>query len=370
MRMLFLYRGWNSGTNQAILNAWRTGVRELEIGIHNVCPLVWNRIGQRVRALPHAFRRGGAKIFSRGTGQFTDAVKRSAWCMEEVLTSVQKIQQEEAYDFSLSIGSVLPVTDKSRPNFIFTDLTIRANLYYPNGNQWVELWRECLPYEEETLFRAAMVFTMSNHVSRSLMEQYGLPRERVLRVNGGCNIPPVRNPDPNRFSRKRILFVGVDWERKGGPELLEAFGRVRRRHSEAILTIVGCHPKVRGAGVELVGYVPQEQAAWYLGQSTVFCMPSKREPFGIAYLEAMRAGLPVIGSNLGAAPDFIINGENGYAVDPWNVTEIQERIEEIIGDPEKARAMGRNGQKLVEAEYTWERTQRVMWEAIQKMFYH
>jgi glycosyltransferase involved in cell wall biosynthesis len=364
--MLFLYRGWNSGTNQAILQAWRTGVRELEISVHNVCPLVWDRVGQRIKALPHALRRGGAGIFRRGTGRFTDAVKRSVWCMEEVLAAVNTIQRQEDFDFCLSIGSVLPVINQTRPVYIYTDLTIRANLYYPRGDEWVQLWRECLPYEEETLHRARRVFTMSDHVARSLVEHYGIPAERVLRVNGGCNTPPIANPDPERYAQARVLFVGVDWERKGGPELVEAFRRVRERHSNATLTIIGCKPRVKGPGIEVAGYVSQEQVPHFLEHGTLFCMPSKREPFGIAYLEAMQAGLPVIGSNLGAAPDFIINGETGYTVDPWNIEELSRRIDEIVGDPAKARSMGENGKCLVESQYTWERTQQCMWKAIRE----
>jgi len=257
------------------------------------------------------------------------------------------------------------VVNDKRPIFVYTDLTIRANSYYPGGDEYVRLWRECVPYEEETLHRARLVFTTSSHVTRSLVEQYGIPRERVRQVNGGCNTPGMVNPAPDRHERKRVLFIGVDWERKGGPELVDAFKLVRQKYPDAVLTIVGCKPKVRGPGIDLAGYVPHEQIPRFLEQSTVFCMPSRREPFGIAYLEAMRAGLPVVGSKFGASPDFIIDGETGYTVDPRNVVELARRIEQILGDPEKGRAMGRNGQSLVESKYTWDRTQREMWQAIQ-----
>jgi glycosyltransferase involved in cell wall biosynthesis len=80
----------------------------------------------------------------------------------------------------------------------------------------------------------------------------------------------------------------------------------------------------------------------------------------------MAAGLPVIASNPGAAPDFVIDGENGYTVDPWNVQQPACRMEPLIDDPHRAREMGQNGRRLVEAHYTWKRTQSEMWKAIQR----
>jgi len=367
MRMLFLYRGWNSGTNQSVYRAWAAGTPEHEIIRYDVCPLNWRKRFDRLRALPHAIRRGGFTVLMRRDGQFTDAVKRSAWCMKQIAATVRQIQQKEDYDFAFCMGSITPILSHYRPYFIYTDLVLLANLYYPGGRERVDLWRECLQYEKDTIHGAAMIFTMSNHVTQSLIEHYGIPASRILKVNGGCNVPSIENPDPQRYERQNVLFIGVDWERKGGPELLEAFGRVRRRHPRATLTILGCRPDVCAPGVEVVGFVSQEQVPYFLARATIYCMPSKREPFGIAYLEALHAGLPVIASNLGATSDFIIDGETGYRVDPNNIDEIEKKMEELIADPEKCRRMGLAGHNLVESQYSWAHTQKNMWKAIQQV---
>jgi glycosyltransferase involved in cell wall biosynthesis len=366
--MLFLYRGWNSGTNQAVLQAWCRGTPEVNISVHNVCPLQKSSMRDRLKILPYALKKGNVTGLWKGSGQFTETVKRSQWCMEQVFNRVHRIQQQEDFDFSFCIGSVIPVPNNTKPYFVYTDLAIRSNLYYPGGEEHVGLWRECLPYEEDTLRHAALVFTMSDHVSRSLVEHYGLSPSRILRVNGGCNVPNIESPDPRRYERQNVLFIGVDWDRKGGPELLQAFEKVRDRYPRATLTIVGCSPHVSAPGIEVVGKVPQDQIASFLARATLFCMPSKREPFGIAYLEAMRAGLPVIASDFGATPDFVHNGQNGYRVDPDDIDALARRIEEIIADPAKAQKMGQFGQELVLAQYTWQRTQQQMWHAIRQYF--
>ncbi len=365
LRMLFLYRGWNSGTNQAVLKAWQSELPELNIIACNVCPLSQKLLGRKLAALPHAVRRGGVGVFSLGTGNFTDAVKRSTWYMKEVKKEVHRIQRQDDYDFSLSMSTVLPVINPQRPNFIYTDLTILANCYYPEGQDWIKLWEEYLPYERETINSAAAVFTMSDHVSTSLREQYGLSAAKVHRVNGGCNAPLTSDPDPLRFQQQRILFIGVDWERKGGPELVKAFQIIQKSYPSATLTIVGCRPCLPGVrNINIVGPVPQDAIPHYLEQATVFCMPSKREPFGIVFLEAMQAGLPVIASRFGAAPDFIIDGETGYKVDPFNIDQLARCIETVIGNPERSKEMGENGAALVRAKYTWKHTQNEMWHII------
>lgn len=336
----------------------------MEIKAIDVFPMTWR---DRLGGLPTALQRGGFGIFIPGAGRFNDVLKRSGWCMQAIQKEVARLEVSEYFDFSLTIGTVLPVIKPRKPNFIYTDLTILANLYYPEGEERVKLWKECLDNEKQTLQSAALVFTMSNHVSQSLEDHYHIPKEKIIRVNAGYNISPVQNVDLGRFERERILFIGVDWELKGGPDLLKSFRRLRQYHPQATLTIVGCNPGISEPGVEIVGRVSQADVPKYLATSTVFCMPSKRDAFGIVYLEAMLAGLPVVGLKLGAVPDFIIDGENGYAIEPGNIQELTSRLEELITDPEKCRRMGEKGRQLVEAEYTWSRTQQKMWHSIKRI---
>jgi glycosyltransferase involved in cell wall biosynthesis len=361
--MLYLYRGWFSGINQALLEAWKTGCAELEIKPIDVFPITGSNL---LRGLPDALKRGGFGILIPGGGRLKDALKGSKWCMQAIQKEVLRLYSSEDFDFSLTISTILPVIKPMKPNFIYTDFTIMANLYYPQGEERVNFWKECLSYERETLENATMVFTMSRHVSRSLEEHYMIPKEKIIRVNAGCNVPHLPTADNSRFKSKRILFIGVDWDRKGGPELVEAFRRLQKRHPTAKLTIVGCKPKLSAPGVEIVGRISQEEVCNFLNSSAVFCLPSKREAFGIAYIEAMRTGLPVIALNLGAVPDFIINGENGYMLHPGNIDDLSIRIEELITDPDKCELMGKKGQQIVETEYTWARTQQRMWQSIRK----
>jgi glycosyltransferase involved in cell wall biosynthesis len=367
MRMLYLYSGRNSGTNQAVLDAWRTGNPEVDVTACDPYVLALQGMRSRWRALPHALRRGGIGAIVPGRGRFIDAVRRSGWCMERVAGEVEELQESDRYDFSLAIGTVVPNLRPRQPHFVYTDLTIRANAYYPEGGERLKLWEECIPCEEDSLRKASLVFTMSDHVTQSLVEQYGLPRERVVRVNGGCNAPSVDVTDDSRYERMNVLFVGVDWDRKGGPQLIDAFTKVRRQCPGATLTIIGCSPRVSGPGIRVIGPVSQREVSNYMAKATCFCMASHREPFGIVYIEAMHAGLPVIASDRGATPDFVINGCTGYRVDPNDIDELAGRLNELVSNPDKCRRMGEQARVLVRSQYTWEKTQQKMYQAICKV---
>jgi glycosyltransferase involved in cell wall biosynthesis len=93
-------------------------------------------------------------------------------------------------------------------------------------------------------------------------------------------------------------------------------------------------------------------------------MPSRREPFGIAYLEALRAGLPVVSLDLGAVPDFVVNGTTGYRVAVGDMEGLVARLQELLVDPARCQQMGEAGRKMVAERYTWHGAQQMMWRAI------
>jgi len=350
MRMVLLYQGWNSGTNRALLDAWRRGSPDVQV---DPCDVARLTLGRGARRLAAVLRRREGSIV------------RTRWYINAMAAALADYPPVREADFTVGFGTTIPGRGEGYPpHFVYTDHTIRANLLYEDGAERVRAWSEVLDEEARILQEARMVFTMSRHVTRSLQDHYGLDRARVRCVGAGCNIPVVYPGSMGRFANQHVLFIGVDWRRKGGPALLEAFRMVRRHRPAARLTVIGCKPKLTCGGVRVVGPVSQVAAARYLGDATLFCMPSVREPFGIVYLEAMRAGLPVIALRLGAAPDFVIDGVTGYTVPSGDVDALAMRLERLLGDPAECRQMGRRGRQLVDSWYTWSAVQQRMAQSI------
>src|SRR4029078_6618516 len=100
-----------------------------------------------------------------------------------------------------------------------------------------------------------LVMTMSEWARRSFVEDFGLPPEKVLSVGAGANLDSMPDPVVREPSAPRVLCVGLKSDRKGGPDLLEAFGRLRGDHPDAELWIVGPPPGPSAPGVRWLGPV-------------------------------------------------------------------------------------------------------------------
>jgi glycosyltransferase involved in cell wall biosynthesis len=202
--------------------------------------------------------------------------------------------------------------------------------------------------------RARMCTVASQWAERSLLEDYGLAREHVAVVGFGANHEPTvsgRTWWPPRF-----LFVGIDWERKGGPLLLRAFERLRETYPDASLDLAGGHPPVTQAGVDAHGMLAQthrrsrDELVRLYARATCLVMPSLVEPFGIVHVEAARAGLASIVSLEGGAAE-IVGAQGGIAVDPHDENALVEAMVRIA-DPAVAERMGRAARERSRL-YTW-----------------
>jgi glycosyltransferase involved in cell wall biosynthesis len=210
------------------------------------------------------------------------------------------------------------------------------------------------------------ILTMSERLRRSFVEDFGVPAAKVHTIHAGPNFDPDRIPA--RAARPAdapptVLFVGRAFERKGGPLLLDAFARVRERIPAARLLVVG--PDDRGIerpGVTLLGFVDKETPSGWAAlcdayaKADVFCLPTRFEPFGIAFLEAMFFGLPCIGPDEWAVPEMVRDGVTGRLVPPGDAAALADRIVALLSDPAAARRLGDEGRRIAREHFTWSAT--------------
>ncbi len=217
------------------------------------------------------------------------------------------------------------------------------------------------------LERCDLVFTNSAWCADDLRAA-GVPAGKI-RVQ-----PPAANtadPGPleRRWDRCSILFIGLHWQRKGGPQLLEAFRRVRSALPEATLSIVGSDPQVNEPGVRVFGRLRKDQPQQretleqLLRESTIFCMPSSWESTGLVYAEAALYGLPVV----------MLRGQGREAIfPPFMAVHLDDRRPETLAEcliglarsPETMEQMGASGRRHVLANYTWPVVARRMLDEI------
>jgi len=173
-------------------------------------------------------------------------------------------------------------------------------------------------------------------------------------------------------NRPVIVCVSRLMTRKGQDQLIQALPQVLKVVPMASLIIVGDGPYRKHLekltadlglrdNVHFTGKVDQAQLANWYAAGDVFAMPCRTrvggwdvEGLGIVFLEASATGLPVIVGNSGGAVDAVLEGETGFLVNGNDLSEIRDRLIELLTNQDLTKRMGSAGQNWVAQEWTWE----------------
>ena len=347
-KLLFIHMGNVSYTNVRVIEQLQDKFADYDVDTLDVVPLFRQHRLAFALNVPLVFREYGN--FGRGWAKFSS----TAYGSRKIREWVNQHVRDNDYRFTIQTQSLYDASTPGVPHYVYTDHTALTNLYYPAFNK-LDLRPKTFLQREASIYRnATLVFTFSNHVKKSLIELYHCHPNKVQRVGGGANVKVTDiSPADKDYANKNIVFVGVDWERKGGPDLLEAFKIVYEQHPDATLTIVGSTPDIDHPGVNVVGRVPSEQVGAYYHRASIFAMPTKREPFGIVFVEAMHNFLPIVATNIGAVPDLVHDGKSGFTVPTGDVNALAEAVSTLLADPVLCRTFGEYGHNLAR-EYTWD----------------
>jgi glycosyltransferase involved in cell wall biosynthesis len=219
----------------------------------------------------------------------------------------------------------------------------------------------------------------SQWACREAKRLYGLEDEAKLHVTPlGANWVPAEGREEilaridervGRLAEEiELLFVGRDWERKGGALAVEVAAKLRAAGRRVRLHVVGCRPELgEAAGPD--GFVtvhgplyqgdPEQSArlAELFLRSHFLIVPTLAECFGIAFAEAQGFGLPPVSRAVDAVPSIVRDGETGMLFGRDAGAEVYaERLVELVERPEEYRAMARRARAWFEEGLTWERT--------------
>ncbi|HSZ69035.1 MAG TPA: glycosyltransferase [Solirubrobacteraceae bacterium] len=180
--------------------------------------------------------------------------------------------------------------------------------------------------------------------------------------------PPIRpGAHAPRFDPPSLVTVGHLVARKRHADVLRALAVLSKRHPALRYAIVGDGPErvaLEGLAarlgvaerVEFCGQLPPAAALARARRCTLFAMPSTEEAFGVAYIEAMAAGLPAIGCRGEPGPEEIAAAGDGFMlVPPGDIERLTQRIDELLCDPQRLREASRRARATVAEHFTWER---------------
>jgi len=201
--------------------------------------------------------------------------------------------------------------------------------------------------------RAAALVTWCRWAADSLVADYGVPRYKISVIRPGVDIQRFRpGGDGGTRGPVRILFVGGDFQRKGGPDLLEAMRRLGPRAECDVVT--NADVQVPAGVVCRIhrGLAPQDPELVRLyREADIFTLPSRGDCFPQAVAEGLASGLPVVASTAGAIPEMISEGENGYLVPPADPRALGQALAALVGSAARRREMGKGSRQLAEREH-------------------
>ena len=219
------------------------------------------------------------------------------------------------------------------------------------------VWRRV---REQRIVRAAPVVVCNSRFTEAAVRQaYGVPPERLVTIYKAADVASFRRPEslpldplPGRPSGGRLIFVGSDWLTKGLEVLIRALGRLVPQIPDLTLLVVGECPDpgsrrvftaIRQEGVQdhvsFAGRLDKADLARHLWHADVLVLPSRREALGVAIIEAMAAGLPIVASDVGGIPEVVGDSHAELLCPPGDDEALADRIRRVICDTELRRQM-------------------------------
>jgi glycosyltransferase involved in cell wall biosynthesis len=169
-----------------------------------------------------------------------------------------------------------------------------------------------------------------------------LGARKVEVIPNGVELPPEVGAEADP---PEVLYAGRLSPEKGVLELVEAAHGLN-------LVVAGDGP-LRGRIPGAKGFVPHDKLQELYARAAVVACPSRREGFGVACLEAMAHGRPVVASAVGGLLDLVVDGETGIVVPPRDPAALRSALERLLADPELRRRLGAAGRERARARFSW-----------------
>ena len=263
--------------------------------------------------------------------------------------------------FNTQVPAVLAGRAVKQPYVLATDIT---PIQYDEMAEGYGHQREKIPFVAGWKHRANVrllrgadrLLPWSSWTGKSLVEDYGVDPSLVEVIPPGVDLD-FWQPDPAQRDSNmvRILFVGGDFERKGGHILLEAFRALPPGKAELVL--VTSSNVLPAPGIEVHRNMkPNTRELLALYQSCdIFALPTRAEAFGIAAVEASAVGLPVIASGIGGLTDIVADHTSGFLIDVDDVTALVERLCQLLIDQSQRDRLGRAARQRAESNFNSQR---------------
>ncbi len=240
--------------------------------------------------------------------------------------------------------------------------------YYPffkdiatyNINQGKQLDRKV--FENATHCMLASEWT-----KQSAINDYNIPASKITVAPLGANLDHIPSSSEIKKEKNKtckLLFIGVEWERKGGQIALDTFYALQKKGMPAQLTIIGCVPPVaiHNPGVTVIPFINKHSEAEsqrffdIIRNSDFLLLPTRAECAGVVFCEASAYGVPSITTNTGGVSTYVQDGINGFTLPlSAGADKYAGKIQELYTNDESYQQLCISSRKKYEAELNWDK---------------
>jgi len=272
--------------------------------------------------------------------------------------------------FGPSGYNFLPLKRLFRLPLITTFYGLDVSLLPRHDVRWKVRYRE--------LFKQGDCFLVEGSQMKKSLMGLGCPKRKIIVQHLGIDLERIkfRPREPSEDREIRVLVAGSFREKKGIPYAIKAFGKVRKKHKNLQLTIIGDSggepreekekQKILKAideyhltnYVKMLGYQPHHAFLEELYKHHIFLSPSVHASNGdaeggapVSIIEASASGMSILSTTHCDIPEVVIDGESGYLVPERDIGALAERLEFVVYNPEKWEQMGKRGREHIEKNY-------------------
>jgi glycosyltransferase involved in cell wall biosynthesis len=270
--------------------------------------------------------------------------------------------------FAPAAPQLIAYLDAALPIVFMTDATFQQiQGYYDTWENFAPSnIQQGIDLDRRAFEKAAHCMLASDWCRQSAIKDYGVNHKKISVVPLGANIDYIPSVNELTFERSscNLLFLGVEWKRKGGEIALQTFKILKQKGVNASLHIIGCVPPypVNDRDVTIIPFLDKnipadfERLKQILFSTDFLLLPTRAEAAGVVFCEASAYGVPSITADTGGVSTYVQNNVNGVLLSQQATeSEYANVIAELTQDSSRVREFKYTSRELFEQELNWNR---------------
>jgi len=270
--------------------------------------------------------------------------------------------------------------DTPIPYVLYSDMTYeQVKIHYKKSDE--RNIEPCLNLEKLLLDNVYKIIYSSEWIKNKAIEVHGVDPAKINVVEFGANIPtPTDYSIDINTDICRLVFIGMDWERKRGDMVLQTYQLLKKEEFPCALTIIGSTPEDEPEEDENLIIIPRldkskkddlEKLCQILSESHFLVLPTRFDAFGIVFCEASAYALPSIATDVGGVSQAVREGRNGYLL-PLDATaeDYAEKIKTVFSDKENYFKLRQTSRQEFETRLNWdvwgEKVNKILEDAVRE----